>query len=179
MFDPTIFDNLKVVIEGEVYDLDSVGMIRVTNRIDRVDLSTMSRYYAIQFYEQEETAGQTFAEIRLHAGTEDLVAEILEEEDRFTGCKLELFFQCYVKDVNRECLEIHQILDKIWENRPKIVQQLSFHYNDDTKIYTNEISLEFGRKINEDQIGDMGTLIDHVLHSIQCLNERTYEEKGD
>lgn len=179
MFDPTIFDNLKVVIEGAVYDLDSLGIILVTNRVDRVDLSTMSRYYAIQFCEREEKESQSLAEVRLYAETKDLIAEILETEDRFTGCRLEISFQCQVKDVEKECPEIHRILDKIWENRPEIVQKLSFLYNNDTNIYTDEISLEFGRKINEDQIEDMGTLIDHVLHSIQCLNQRTYEEKGD
>ena len=57
MFDPTIFDNLKVVAEGAVYDLDLQGEILITNRIDQVDLATLSRYYAITFRKinQKET----------------------------------------------------------------------------------------------------------------------------
>ncbi|MDF0725751.1 hypothetical protein PY093_03360 [Cytobacillus sp. S13-E01] len=39
MFDPTIFDNLKVVIEGEVYDLDLTGDFLVTNRSDSIDIA--------------------------------------------------------------------------------------------------------------------------------------------
>ncbi|UTW70295.1 hypothetical protein KHA80_06930 [Anaerobacillus sp. HL2] len=41
MFDPTIYENLKVVIEGEVYDHDMNGRILII-QIDIVDLATMS-----------------------------------------------------------------------------------------------------------------------------------------
>ncbi len=34
MFDPTAFDNLKVIVEGAVYDFDLHGDILVTDRKD-------------------------------------------------------------------------------------------------------------------------------------------------
>ncbi|MBE1554672.1 hypothetical protein [Sporosarcina limicola] len=43
MYDPTIFENLKVAFENQVYDLDNLDQkITITNRIDRMD-------FAIQF----------------------------------------------------------------------------------------------------------------------------------
>ena len=32
MFDPTIYDNIKVVLEGAVYDLDLEGKIIITTK---------------------------------------------------------------------------------------------------------------------------------------------------
>ncbi|MCV9888442.1 hypothetical protein [Metabacillus halosaccharovorans] len=47
MFDPTVFDNLKVVIEGYIYDMDIDEQISVTDRSDIIDLAKMSRQYSI------------------------------------------------------------------------------------------------------------------------------------
>ena len=170
MFDPTIFDNLKVVIEGAVYDLDAAGFILVTNRSDRVELATMSRYYAIQFREQDGE-GEATAEVQLLAETEDLVAEISETEDLFTGCQLKIRFETVVSNPNQECPQIKTLLEEIWANNPQIVQQLMFTYEDEPRFFKNGITLDFGRKINEQQIEDMITFIDHVLHSLKCLNQ--------
>ena len=176
MFDPTIFDNLKVVIEGAVYDLDAVGMILVTNRSDRVELATMSRYYAIQFREQDSEQEAT-AEVQLFAETEDLVAEIFDMEDRFTGCRLRIRFDTQVLNPSQECPQIKSLLEGIWENNPSIVQEITFTYEEEPPSYKNKITLDFGRKINEQQIEDMSTFIDHVLHSLQRINQMTLKEK--
>lgn len=179
MFDPTIFENLKVVIEGAVYDLDAVGVILVTNRVDRVDLATMSRYYAIQFYEREREDNGASAEIRLFADTEDLMDEILDKVDKFTGCRVEIAFYLSMDDPAQQCSQIEGVLGGIWESRPQIEQKLSFVYGDEPRRYENHIRLDFGRKINEDQIEDMGSMIDLVLHSLQRLNQLQVKEEGN
>ena len=44
MFDPTVFDNLKVAVENEFYDLDNLDrIIDITNRRDLLDMAVMSR----------------------------------------------------------------------------------------------------------------------------------------
>ncbi len=171
MFDPTIYENLKVVLEGAVYDLDAAGVALVTNRIDRVDLATMSRFYSIQFREKDEAAGQAFAKIQLVARMDDLAAEILEQNEKYAGCGLEIVFQTNIKNPDRECPEIETLLLDIWQHRPTIKQTISFTYGEIVGSYKNSISVQFGRKINEEQIEDMETLIDHVFHSIQQLNQ--------
>ena len=39
MFDPTAYDNLKVILEGAVYDLDLSGELKIIERNDIVDLA--------------------------------------------------------------------------------------------------------------------------------------------
>ncbi|KPV55085.1 periplasmic component, partial [Paenibacillus sp. A3] len=48
MFDPTIFDNLKVVLEGHLYDLDAEQTIRVIGREDFIDLASMKRIFSMR-----------------------------------------------------------------------------------------------------------------------------------
>ncbi|UOK56770.1 hypothetical protein MGI18_18515 [Bacillus sp. OVS6] len=55
MFDPTAFDNLKVVLEGAIYDADLGGFITVIGRKDLVDLAAMSRCYQNTFQLKKET----------------------------------------------------------------------------------------------------------------------------
>ncbi|MBP1930169.1 hypothetical protein [Ammoniphilus resinae] len=171
MFDPTVYENLKVVLEGAVYDLDLAGMIHVSNRVDRIDLSTMSRFYSIQFREAESLASEGTAEICLSATMQDLAAEIIDEDSTAAGCLLTIHFTRKMMDVERECLKIQQILGKIWEGRPEISQEISFQYGVTPTLYTNRITLNFGRTINETQIEDMPDLIDHTFFSLQQLNQ--------
>ncbi|NUJ69854.1 hypothetical protein HUS64_21435, partial [Pseudoalteromonas sp. 2102] len=50
MFDPTIFDNLKTVVEGAVYDLDVTDeLVTVVDRSDIIDLAKFTRAYALSF----------------------------------------------------------------------------------------------------------------------------------
>lgn len=86
MFDPTIYDNIKVVLEGAVYDLDLDGKILITRREDLVDLSSMSRTYAIEFARKMDKPSK--AEINLHVHLSDLAAEILENPTAKPGCTL-------------------------------------------------------------------------------------------
>jgi len=176
MFDPTIYENLKVVLEGAVYDLDLAGVILVTNRVDRVELSTMSRYYSIQFQEKEINDSRALAELRLVASTEDLAFEIMGKEDQSPGCDFEVLFHVQIDD-DRECTELEQSLLSIWQNRPSIQQEVKYEYNShERKLvlksgFNNEIRLHFGRKIDEGQIEDLKEIIDLTLHSVQMIND--------
>ena len=49
LFDPTAFENIKVVIEGEIYDRDLSGEIFVTDRNDWFNSAKLSRKYEISF----------------------------------------------------------------------------------------------------------------------------------
>lgn len=72
MFDPTVFDNLKVAMENTVYDLDNLdSRIDITQRIDRLEMSVMSREFAVQFRLREHPS--VTAEIQLKADLNNLV----------------------------------------------------------------------------------------------------------
>lgn len=174
MFDPTIFDNLKVVLEGSVYDLDMDGSIQISNREDQINLSTMSRYYAIRFVLPGKP--EVSAEISLLANMRDLAAEILEQDEETPGCAMEIAFRTLVLDPHRECETIHTELIRIWLERPEITQTLSFDYKKEPIHYKNEIRLHFGRKVNEAQIEDFPELLRFIVKSLKWLNARNADE---
>jgi hypothetical protein len=169
MFDPTIFDNMKVVLEGAVYDLDFAGEIVVTGRIDRVELSTMSRTYALRFKEQGR--GECSAEVRLSADISDLAAELLQKKDEAPGCRLTIRFMCRIRG-EEDCREINGLIGKIWGGRPSIRQTISFVYDPAKKpdFFQNEVQLDFDRKLDEAQVDDFPELLRHVLTSLRALN---------
>lgn len=91
MYDPTVYDNLKVAFENTLYDLDNLdGTIQMVNRLDRMEMSVMSREFVIQFVLAEYT--DITAEISLEASLQDLAAEILEVPGEEPGCTLRLRF---------------------------------------------------------------------------------------
>ncbi|MCC2686616.1 MAG: hypothetical protein K0R75_3515 [Paenibacillaceae bacterium] len=170
MFDPTIFDNMKVVLEGAVYDLDLSGKFVVTDRVDRIELSTMSRTYSIQFCEQGK--GECHAEIALEAGISDLAAELMQVKNSAPGCLLAIRFRHYIRSVE-DCLDVGLAFEDIWQGRPSIHQTISFVYDpmERPKRFMDLIELQFDRKLDEAQIDDFPELVRHVVISLQKLNQ--------
>jgi hypothetical protein len=170
MFDPTIFENIKVVMEGAVYDLDLQDRLEVTGRTDRVELSTMSRVYALRI--KLPKTEKVSAVISLKADTEDLAGEILQLDHVSPGCALEINFHMPIVHISEECREIETKLMNIWGHDQRIVQTLSFEYCDQPDVYRNLISLPFIQKIGEEHIEDIPRLLDHVLLSLEQLSLR-------
>lgn len=113
MFDPTIFENLKVGIENAVYDLDNLDeIIRVTDRKDLLDMATLSRSFSLRF--ELATPSTTSAEICLETGLRDLAAEILEIPEGQPACELKLRFHINIADASIACPAIAQIMKEIW-----------------------------------------------------------------
>ncbi len=173
MFDPTIFDNLKVVAEGAVYDLDLAGEILITNRVDQIDIAKLSRYYAVTFRKKDKGEDSVHGELRVYAGIHDLSAELMEyPTDQPIGCNIEIVFFTTVKDPNKNCKAIQSVLLDVWGNRPAITQKTSFPYDPDAPVkMDNTIYLNFDRKIGEAQVDDLPIMVDYMIESIDHLNE--------
>lgn len=171
MFDPTIFENLKVVVEGKVYDLDFDGLIYVNDRSEIVNLSTMSRTYMISFREKDKGDHTAHAQLTLKAHLEDLAGEILQQSGVSPGCELSVGLKTTVSEGGDECSLIEKSLLEIWGNRPTIRQKLSYQWGSSDKRWENQITLDFGRKINEDHVSDLTSIIEHMLKSIAYLND--------
>ncbi|MBN6187870.1 hypothetical protein JQN58_13290 [Aneurinibacillus sp. BA2021] len=176
MFDPTIFENMKVALESAVYDQDFAGEIAVISRSDRVELSSMSREYSIGYVDRKRGKGpEITALLTLSAGAEDLAGEILEIKEtaqRRFGCVLHVTLLLDIDNVER-CRDIEEIVGSVWLYRPRIVQELSFTYSTgregEHQGYRNTITLHFDRKINEDNIDDLFGIIEYTLHSLRAL----------
>ena len=170
MYDPTVFDNLKVAFENHVYDLDTLERkIHITNRIDRMDFAVMKREFAITFALAGEH--EVTAEIGLEASLRELAAEILEYPDETPGCQLTLRFHKRLTNVEEQCRRINYILNSIWEDEHEILQIISFFYGKETEPYIDTIEVKFNRKITEEQMREIGGFIEHVLKSIQELSK--------
>lgn len=169
MYDPTVFENLKVAFENHVYDLDNLDhKITIMNRMDRMDFSILARDFAIRFMltDQEDVT----AEIGLEASLKDLAGEILEVPGGNPGCTMILRFTKRIQHVNSQCDQIEQALFTIWEDDIELTQTLSFEYGQGSSNYLNNIELKFKEKINEAHMGDIPNLLYHVLKTMEVLN---------
>ncbi|MCA1030403.1 hypothetical protein LCL95_05035 [Bacillus timonensis] len=174
MFDPTIFDNLKVVLEGAVYDLDLDGDFEVIKRQDLIDLATMNRTYQICFSNTLRYPQIKYCFINLQIDLKNLAGELLsiDSTNSHLGCNLEVGL---VLDINRVelCNEIKKDLLKIWGIERIITQELSFVYEEKGKppIYHNKITIHFNRLVNEDHIDDLTNIISYLIESTEKVNE--------
>lgn len=170
MFDPTVFDNLKVAFENQLYDLDTLDeTIQIKGRKDTMEMSVMGRAFSLAFH----LAGQeaVTAELWLEASLKELAAELLEQPGEAPGCELSLLFHMRVKDFGQQCPQIEAVFQRIWPENPVPVQTLSFVYSEGQAAHQNEIKLPFKRKINEEQMEDIPSLLEHVLLTLRALGE--------
>jgi hypothetical protein len=169
IFDPTAFDNLKVVIEGKIYDLDLQGDIVVVDRNDIIDLAVMSRMYKISFMKQKG-AKDPVAFIKLSTTIDHLASEITGNMDIRPGGIVEVGFLVNIHHDQEDCLKIEELLKEIWGENRDIRQKISF----DRAIpeeFTNEITISFHRFIYEENVDDLLNMIDYTIQSIEKLTE--------
>lgn len=168
MFHPTVFDNIKVAIENQIYDYDNLdGILVVTDRSDLLNMALMSREFNLSF---KLLGGHKItSEIVLTASTKDLNDEILETPNSNPGCNLSLRFYMQVEDTASQCPAIETVLNAIWGPDLRPIQALSFIYGEESEVYNNCIHLQFNRQITEEQMEDIPELLKHVLQSAEEL----------
>ncbi|CAM4062396.1 hypothetical protein L1N85_09835 [Paenibacillus alkaliterrae] len=172
MFDPTVFENLKVAFENQLYDLDNLDReIDMINRVDRLEMAVMSREFRLRFTLADRQ--EVSAEIQLTASLKDLAAEILELQGETPACTLGIRFFMQMIDVHAQCAEIELILKRIWNPEIAPTQTISYVYGQDKPIYLNTIELGFNRKISEEQMDDIPELVQHMLQTLHELAEAT------
>ena len=167
MFDPTVFDNLKTVLEGAVYDLDLAGEIIVIDRHDMVDLAHFSRAYTITFCLSSDHKQNISCTIRLEMDLEQIAQELLQRAVR-PGCKLMITFSLPIRRY-ATCPLIESTLLRIWGENRIIRQTLSHDFRSEESTYNNEITIEFGRLIYEDNVDDLQEMIPYMLDSLEQL----------
>ncbi|WP_369899913.1 hypothetical protein [Bacillus manliponensis] len=167
MFDPTAFENLKVVAEGAVYDLDLDGEVTITNRKDIMDLASLSRSYEISFSLSEESPVQ--ASFLLRVDAKNLSGEILDVPHFVPGCEMKLLFSFPMKDPEKDCQHIEGLLQSIWGITRMITQKISYEYNKGALSYHNKVSISFQKAITEDHVDDLLTVISHMIETMRSL----------
>ncbi|GMK47192.1 hypothetical protein PghCCS26_43220 [Paenibacillus glycanilyticus] len=177
LFDPTIFDNLKVALENQLYDLDNLDeRIRIVNRVDRLDMAVMCREFALQFVlAGSDRQKRIIGEIRLDTSLRDLATELLElQEGEPPGCGLRLLFHLAMPDAETHCPRIQTAVREKWGAEVSLTQTLSFVYGSESvggNLYKNAVELRFNRRIDEEQMNDLPELIEHMLLTLEALEQ--------
>ncbi|MFF2888772.1 hypothetical protein [Paenibacillus sp. NPDC057967] len=171
MFDPTIFDNLKVAFENELYDLDNLDrIIDITGRKDVLDMAVMSREFSVSFRLAGSGDGVT-AELVLDTSLRDLSAEILGLQGEKAACSLVILFHTEVEadGLETRCREIERCIADIWMPEKVPVQTLSRVFGENSERYRNRVELRFSRRIGEEQMEDIPELIEHAVRTLAAL----------
>lgn len=178
MFDPTIFDNLKVVLEGRLYDMDAEGKIKVVGREDLVDLAGMGRTFRMKFglgggRERFSTT------ITMCSGLTDFAGELrgLHAAGERPGARLELLLDMPA-ELSENRRAVHDYISGIWGEdwliRHERLEKLSLQYlESDSTVHNGSyrIKLASSRKIDESHIDDMEALLEHLLQTAMYIHE--------
>ncbi|HFK1708605.1 TPA: hypothetical protein ACGXNW_002186 [Bacillus mycoides] len=169
MFDPTAFENLKVIVEGAVYDFDLHGDILVTDRKDVMDLASLSRMYSISFQLTETFKTMVEATFSLSVDAKNLSGEILEVPQFIPGCEMKLEFSFEMEQPEIGCEEIETLLHSIWGKERMITQKISYEYNKRAISYHNKVEVLFQKSITEDHVDDLIAVISHMIETVRPI----------
>ncbi|WML47769.1 hypothetical protein RCG23_20905 [Neobacillus sp. PS3-34] len=180
MFDPTAFDNLKVVLEGTLYDKDLNEELVIADRNDTVNLAKLSRSFDFLFYLAGEKQNYTQAKLLLESKLENLASELLPGTDssHLSGCRVQLYFYLEHKNKHHLFSEIQDILTEIWGPERKITQSIQLNPLKNDEFISNTISVNFDRMIYEDQIKDLIDMIDYMMDTLNKLDEWSAKQGG-
>lgn len=170
MFDPTAFENMKVVIEGALYDHDLEGNISILDRNDIVNMAKLSRMYDVSFSLKENESVQcTFS---LEAKLENLASELLPsiQSKTLAGCFLTIKFGVtHHSDMNIYGF-LESELANIWGKDRSYKRMISFDPVNKSEWVKTEIFIDFNRLVLEDQIDDLLHMVDYMLLSLEKIN---------
>ncbi|MBP3038969.1 hypothetical protein J9303_05535 [Bacillaceae bacterium Marseille-Q3522] len=167
MFDPTAYENLKVVIEGAVYDRDLNGEIRITDRNNIVNLSKLSRTCEVSFTTAFDDT--LTCKIQLEGTLENFIAERIStlEDKNLAGCTLRLFYHYkLMQNHSFDFQEIKKILLSIWGKERTVKLQLSHDPLFPDRKYDFTAEITFNRIITENQVDDLMRVVEHSIKTM-------------
>lgn len=171
MFDPTAFENMKVVMEGALYDLDISGDIVITDRNDLINMAKMSRSYELTFELAEGNGRGISAKISMKSQLGNLAAELLPDflPKNLAGCEIILQFLIRDTEMNEDFKAIEKTLQAIWGSERKISQVVQYNPLTPNKNQVYFITVEFDRIIHEEQIDDLVEMIEFMITTLKRL----------
>jgi hypothetical protein len=176
MFDPTAFDNMKVVIEGALYDMDISGEIIITDRNDLINIAKMSRQFEVSFRlpNSSVTAGMEMVSNIVNLAAELIPGSLLENQ---SGCNVRLTFFHEGKFTSDDYKAMEIILLDVWGETRKITQAIHYNPLDNPMKIKNVITIDFDRLISEDQMDDLVEMTDFMVATLQHLQYFVSESK--
>lgn len=169
MFDPTAYENMKVVIQGYIYDKDLEGELDIIDRNDVVNLAKLSREYSIQF-RLRNSSRDISAFFSLQAGLDNFSAELLPIKIvPKQGCVVQLSFLLNHQNEADYFNKIQKELQEIWGEKRTVQQSIQLNPFVENFYVQNRITIEFNRLILEDQMDDLMDMIDHMIETLTWM----------
>jgi hypothetical protein len=171
MFDPTAFENMKVVMQGALYDLDISGEIVITDRNDLINMAKMSRCFELTFELAEGNRRKISAKIIMESRLSNLAAELLSDflPNNLAGCEIILQFLIHDTEINEDFKAIEKTLQDIWGPKRKISQIVQYNPLTPNEKQVDFITVEFDRVIREEQIDDLVEMIEFMITTLRRL----------
>lgn len=182
-FHPTVFENIKVALENELYDMDNLdGLVTVSGRSDLLDMAVMGRELSLRFTLPGQSAVE--AEVVLFSSLRELAAELLADTDgrpqsgegvdrsHSTACRLRVRFHMELEREDEQCPAIENVLLQIWQpsNRPTQTISRNFGAPNSAKA-SSTAEIHFDRGIGEEQMEDIPELLRHMAETLRELGE--------
>ncbi|MFB7141881.1 hypothetical protein ACFCYN_19695 [Gottfriedia sp. NPDC056225] len=174
MFDPTAFDNMKVILEGLIYDKDLDGEYEIIDRNDYVNLSKMDRLFSIQYKKLSKQSYTTSCKITMSTTASDLFNELINGNTD-VGCFIE--FEFFLP----KTMEIEIIQRSLLLFQNKTNEQYTPFYNikqsilDKNKIESS-VNIKFNAKMTEDDFDKIEELVHIAEIMLQWYDEQTLKE---
>ena len=173
MFDPTAFENMRVVMEGIFYDKDLSGDISIIDRNDVINTAKLSRVFDLSFQLVSSSLSKVTGRLTLEANLKNLAAELLPTSgsEKQAGCMVKIEFLFEHDSDESISLEVDQILRKIWGENRMIKQIIRYEPLLLNQIIHHTALVTFDRIITEDQIDDMVEMFDYMMITLEKLEK--------
>ncbi|MCM3705797.1 MULTISPECIES: hypothetical protein [Cytobacillus] len=173
MFDPTAFENMKVVMEGGFYDRDLGGEIRIVDRNDIINSAKMCRTYDITFTDHAKEMAGIYCIFTMEAGLDNLAAELLPQRktEMLAGCRISVNFKVKHQRDHKKFEEIREVLEQIWGSGRHIEQTVKYSPENRQSLAETETSISFNRLVQEEQIDDLNEMINYMTASLDALRK--------
>ncbi|WP_066061220.1 hypothetical protein [Neobacillus soli] len=171
MFDPTAFDNMKVIIEGALYDRDISGEIVITDRNDCINMAKMSRQFDVSFRLPNSSIT---AKIELESRLANLAAELIPGalSMKLAGCHVRLHFYLEHGE-GKDYQMIKDILLDVWGVTRKITISVQYNPLEKEKRIVNVLTVDFDRLISEDHMDDLVEMTEFMVTTLKNLTKKS------
>jgi hypothetical protein len=171
MFDPTAFENMRVVMEGIFYDKDLSGDITIVDRNDVINTAKMSRDFDLSFQLKSTSVSKVTCKVTLKANIENLAAELLttSRSAGSAGCIVTIEFLFENDRDESVTLEVDQLIRKIWGEDRIVKQMIRYEPLNRIQRAHHTVLISFDRIIREDQMDDLIEMHEYMLITLDKL----------
>jgi hypothetical protein len=167
---PTVYDNIKTVVEGIHYDFETENLIKIIDRNDFVNLAKLSRRFEILY--SSKISNELLTKVTLVFENDDWVHEVINSSED-EGCSLKIKY--YLHDIDGVTLtvdNINSLLNKFFWNFNLTIDKI-VRFDENFEIYY-KLTIAFNTKFTEN---DYERIEDICIQNYKLLSKLIEESK--